>query len=681
MDEALLEQIITAFTAEAGELMEKLSLELEPLGRARGPALLEHAREAMRLAHTLKGGGVSVGLETFGHTAHRLEDALAPLARGQLDDAAGVMTSLRGLVAQLHVELRQGLEAHAQLRRSVQQTAETSAPEALASEQASVRVDAARLDGLMGFAGDLLLLERRFALHTHHLDGYHEELSALVAQLPDGHRKDLAALAGSLGAFLRRHRQETTALTRLTANQMAAVRGLRLLPLQSLAHVWRRAALEAAHALGRQVDVHLELGDVAVDKRVLDVVREPVVHLVRNAVSHGLEPAEVRAARGKPAMGRVLVKAGMDGGQVRLEVSDDGAGFDLARLGEAAVAAGRLDAAKLARLKPADVIELAFESGLSTTPTANAVSGRGVGLDVVRRALSELGGSIEPQATGPLGGATFRLRLPVDVLATRVLLVRLAGAVCGLPIALVERAARARADAVHVLDGVPTVRLDDGEPVRLVWPERARATEATWLPLVLLRQGRVRVGLVVEDVLAEEELVVRPLPWNLARVRGVVGGAALPDGSVAVVLDVAQLLAGGGAQKAPAVTGGRRRAGKTRVLVVDDSVTHRTLEQNILIAAGYEVEVAPDGLAGWRALEHGEFDLLVSDVEMPGLDGIELLHRVRAHPRLGELPVVLVTGLDKRADVERGLEAGANEYVVKGQLEPERLLQAVARCV
>lgn len=680
MDEALLEQIVTAFTGEAAELLEKLSLELEPLAAARGPELIEHAREAMRLAHTLKGGGLSVGLDAFGQTAHALEDVLAPLARGEQADAGAAMPGLRELVAALHVELRRGLEARAQLRRAVRQTVESSDHDAPRDDQGSVRVDAARLDALMGFTGDLLLLERRFALDTRHLDGFHEELSALVAKLPEGHRKDLAALAGSLGAFLRRHRQETTSLTRLASGQMAAVRGLRLLPLQSAAPAWRRAALEAAHALGRPVEVRVELGDIAVDKRVLDMVREPVVHLVRNAVGHGIEPAEVRAARGKPAAGRVLVTAEMDGGQVRLEVSDDGAGFDLPRLGEAAVAAGKLDAAQLARLEPADVIALAFEPGLSTTRTADAVSGRGMGLDVVKRALTELGGSVEPLAPGPLGGASFRLRLPLDVLATRLLLVRLSGVVCGLPAVHVERAARARADSVRLVDGVPTVQLGDGEPVRLVWPERERTTDATWLPLVVVRQGRARVGLVVTEVLAEDELVVRPLPWNLQRVRGVAGAASLPDGSVAVVLDVATVLAGG-APRAQAVSGGRRRAGKTRLLVVDDSVTHRTLEQNILMAAGYEVDVAPDGLAGWRALEHGEFDLLVSDVEMPGLDGIELTRRVRAHPRLGELPVVLVTGLDKRADVERGLEAGANEYVVKGQLEPERLLQAVARCV
>lgn len=290
MDEALLEQIVNAFTGEAAELMERLSLELEPLAAARGPALVEHAREAMRLAHTLKGGGLSVGLDAFGHTAHALEDELAPLARGQRDEAESVMPKLRALVGELHVELRRGLAARAQLRRAVQQTVESSDQESSPDEQASVRVDAARLDALMGYTGDLLLLERRFALHTRHLDGFHEELSALVAQLPEGHRKDLAALTGSLGAFLRRHRQETTSLTRLAAGQMGSVRGLRLLPLQSVAHAWRRAALEAAHALGRPVDVRLELGDIAVDKRVLDVVREPVVHLVRNAVSTASSP-------------------------------------------------------------------------------------------------------------------------------------------------------------------------------------------------------------------------------------------------------------------------------------------------------------------------------------------------------------------------------------------------------
>lgn len=721
MDADLLQRIVAAFSAEAGELLDGLDVLVAELRVKRGAELAEQGKAAMRMAHTLKGGAVSVGLEQLGSEAHALEDLLAPVAKGERERADDLVPKVVEHLARLHQLLREGLAARANVERFVADTiADTEAlpaepepapspsgPErAKAAEQVTLRVEASRLDALMGYTGDLLSLQGRMMMHSRHLESFYEELGAAVASLPEAHRKDLAALTGSLGAFLRRERFDASALARLSGDMGAAVRRIRLIPLQALAPVWRRATLEAAHTLGKQVELRVELGDIEVDKRVLDVIREPVVHLLRNSVSHGIEAPAVRAERNKPPQGHVLVRAQMDGNYVRLEVSDDGAGFDLPRLGKAALAAGRVTQAELESFDDARLLALAFEEGVSTAPELTQVSGRGVGLDVVRRALVGLGGQVEPLARGPLGGAAFRLTMPMDVLSTRVLLVREANVVYGLPIAHVERTARVRAGDVHLLDGVPVAKLGMGEGVhaaagsasrtgsagsgvhlaegtiRLVWLAEGRKASdlapSTWLRVVVVAHGAVRVGVVVTEVLPEAELVVRPLPWNLKRVRGVLGAASLADGSVAVVLDATALVSGAGRKAAAAP---RRRTGKTRVLVVDDSLTHRTLEQNILIAAGYEVAVAPDGLAGWRALEEGEFDLVVSDVEMPGLDGIELTRRVRAHPRLAHLPVVLVTGLDRRADIERGLNAGANEYVVKGQLEPEKLLQAVARNV
>ena len=678
LDPELLRQIVAAFTVEAGELLDGLTTAVGELRGKRGAELVAPAAKAMRLLHTLKGGAASVGLEQLAAVAHELEDLLSPIARAQREGPDDLADTVVGSLARLHALLREGLASQGSVERLVAQTVEQS-PSAPV-EQLSVRVEASRLDAVMGHTGDLLSLQSRLALRARHLESFAEELGAVVTHVPEPHRRDLLALANSLTTLLRRSRQETGALSRIASDLGDSVRRLRLVPLQALAPGWRQATLEAAHALGKQVELRVEVSGIELDKRVLDGIREPVLHLLRNAVGHGVEAPEARVAAGKEPHGRVLLHAQLQGAMVHLELSDDGAGFDTAALARAAVAAGRATAELVQEMTEAQRLALAFEEGVSTAPTLTRVSGRGVGLDVVRRALTELGGTVEPRARGPLGGASFLLRLPLDVLSTRVLLVRAGDVTWALPVSQIDRTARVRATSVKPVDGVPTGPLEDGTPVRLTWLGGARAGEAAapWLRVVLVTQGTARVGVVVSEVLTEEALVMRPLPWNLKHVRGVLGAASLADGSVAIVLD-ATLLVATGARLGQASSHAPRRAGRTRILIVDDSLTHRTLTQNILVTAGYDVVVAPDGLAGWRALEEGDFNLLLSDVEMPGLDGIELTRRVRAHARLSHLPVILVTGLGRADDIERGLHAGANEYLVKGQLESEKLLQAVAR--
>jgi two-component system chemotaxis sensor kinase CheA len=681
-------EILAAFTVEGNELLDGLTSVGDALRGKLGADAVALAGRAMRLLHTLKGGAASVGLEDLAAAAHALEDVLAPIAREKREPPAGLADELVSHLGRLNQLLEEGLKLkRAELtpppRPSERVVHESDVPTTgtLSTESLSVRIDASRLDGVMGHAGELLTLNARLSLNDQHLDAFSEELGSTVTKVPEPWRRDLLALANSLTTLLRRGRQDAASLSRVTADLGASVRRLRLVPLQSLAPVWRRAALEAAHALGKQVELKVELGGIELDKRVLDEIREPVIHLLRNAVGHGIEPPDARRRVGKPLHGQVRVTARLEGPLVHLELCDDGAGIDTDKLARAAVTAGRVDAERVAKMSEAERVALAFEEGVSTASELTNVAGRGVGLDVVRRAVTDLGGTLEASARGPLGGAAFLLRLPIDVLSTQVLLVRVGEAVWALPLSQIERTARVRRADVKTVDGVSTGPLEDGTLVRLIWLGGERKVEAAddaWLRVVLLDASRGRAGLVVSEVLAEDEVVMRPLPWNLKHMRGVLGAASLADGAVIIVLDATRLAATG-ARPASTWASVPRRTSRTRILVVDDSLTHRTLTQNVLLSAGYEAVVSPDGLAGWRALEEGAFDLLLSDVEMPGLDGIELTRRVRASRKHASLPVILVTGLGKRDDIARGLEAGANEYLVKGQLESEKLLQAVAR--
>jgi two-component system, chemotaxis family, sensor kinase CheA len=312
------------------------------------------------------------------------------------------------------------------------------------------------------------------------------------------------------------------------------------------------------------------------------------------------------------------------------------------------------------------------------------VSGRGVGLDVVRRRLLELGGQARI-APPTLGGTTFRLEVPATVVSTKGLLVRTHKASYILPTAFVSRTLRVTSSEVQRVDGGLAVHDQHGEPLRLRWLAtlmgESREADTAKITIVVVSDGASRRGIVVEEIVAEVESVTKRLPWNVPQAHGVAGAMVLPSGEVAVVLDVPRLVATNAGVEVSqdnamqiAPTPARRR-----VLVVDDSLTSRTLERNILTAAGYEVEVAVDGELAWQVLQDSTFALVVSDVEMPKINGLELTRRIRGHAKLKNTPVILVTSLDKPNDLAQGAAAGANEYVVKGRFDQRTLLDAVAR--
>ena len=365
---------------------------------------------------------------------------------------------------------------------------------------------------------------------------------------------------------------------------------------------------------------------------------------------------------------------------MELDVSDDGRGIDAERVVARALELGVEPPADAD--KSAFVADMLFSPGFSTAAGVSHVSGRGVGLDVVRARVTELGGqvTIEPQPAA----TRFRIRVPTSVVSLRGLLVRAGEADFVIPSSMIQRTLRARREEVRSADGAATMVTGDGQPLKLRWLAAAmgqtRVDDPTILTVVVVADGQQRLGLVVDEVRGDTSCVIKRLPWNVRKLRGVIGAVHQGDAPLALVVDVAQLLRGHTSvpDREQRVQAPQQRR-KPRILVADDSLTSRTLERNILSSAGYDVETAIDGEEAWRSLEQGEFDLLVSDVQMPGLDGFELTRRVRAHAKLGQLPVVLVTSLDRPDDVAQGADAGANEYIVKGRFDQRTLLETVSR--
>jgi two-component system chemotaxis sensor kinase CheA len=434
---------------------------------------------------------------------------------------------------------------------------------------------------------------------------------------------------------------------------------------------------EVAGRTGKEVDLVLSGADVRLDRRVVDELRDPLLHLVRNAVDHGLETPEARQASGKPPRGQVRVRVELRGTRVGLVVEDDGRGLDLGAVRAAAVRGGVLSAEAAARLSDPEAAQLVFQPGLSTAAAVTEISGRGVGLDVVRDTANRLQGNVEVSFE-PGRGSRFDIDVPVTLSAAAALLFRAGRDVAALPAETVTRVLLLRDEDMGTVAGRATVKVGGVQlpfaPLSVLLGAAAAPQEGRLRPALVVAVGGQRVVVGIEEVLGQQELMVSSLGSRLARVPHLAGAAVLDDGRVVGVLAAGELVRRAQPAGAPARPTALAR---TRVLIADDSLTTRSAMKALLEIAGYAVVTAADGEEAFGLLSTGGAQVVVSDVQMPRLDGLELTRRIKADPRLRAVPVILVTSLDAPADRVAGLEAGAEGYLVKREVERGKLLDLV----
>lgn len=506
-----------------------------------------------------------------------------------------------------------------------------------------------------------------------HLD----EETGFVATLEDRLRR--------LGAATVR---DERGLAIISGGLQEAVKEMQLLPCAALLDLMPRLVRELAQAQGKLVELVMQGGEIEIDRRILDELKDPLIHLLRNAVDHGIEAPAARTAAGKPTQGTLtLAIAQQDGGRIEIRFSDDGAGIDGARVAAAACKLGLISGEEAARLGERESLALALRSGVSTSPIVTDVSGRGLGLAIVREKVERLGGTVAIETqTG--GGTAFRLVVPLTLATFRAVLVRVGERLHALPAGGVERVALVAPEQVRTVENRETVTLG-GTVLSLArldaileQPRGAPAeTAAPRIPLIIVRDGDVRLAVQVDEIVGEQEILVKPLGPQLVRVRNVAGATLLGSGRLVPALNIADVVRSA-ARAAPAVataTPEVREEAQRAILVAEDSITSRALLKGILESAGYAVATAVDGAEAFATLKSGTFDLLVSDVEMPRLDGFDLTARVRADKKLADLPVVLVTALESREHRARGIDVGANAYIVKSSFDQSNLLDVVRR--
>ncbi|NNB87128.1 hybrid sensor histidine kinase/response regulator [Corallococcus exiguus] len=560
----------------------------------------------------------------------------------------------------------------------------------------SIRVNVEVLDSLGLLAGDLLVESARGRLRSTETAQLFERFSRLGdrflrisedVDVPDAIRTeleraeaDLHMLRDDAFRFVRRNGDGINTLHGNLAQLADHVAEARLVPLSTVFDAFPRAVRDIAKTQNKEVDLVIENADIGVDRSMLADVRDALVHLLRNAVDHGLESPDFRQQMGKPDTGRIRIRVRVDGDMLHIEVEDDGRGMDTERLKQVAINKRLLSPVQAAALSEREAIELIFRPGFSTREQVSELSGRGVGMDVVKRKVETLGGSVGVQSRQGRG-TTITLRLPQSLALMKVLLVRLGDDVYGMPAADVVAVMRIKPDDRMEVFGTLAVR-HRGKPTALVALGPLLGLNGgnrfDKPPAVVVRHGDDYAALVVDGFVDEREVAVKPCGGEFLKGAPFIAGtAALEDGRIAVLLHVPDIMTEVRRMARPVTQAPASR--RLRVLLVDDSPIARATEGALVKALGHSVEEAQDGEEAYVKVQTNTYDLILTDVQMPKLDGFSLTRRLKGTPAVARIPVIILSSLASPEDKRRGLDAGADAYLVKGELGVEILAQSIDR--
>ena len=725
-----------------GKFVEEGRDRLKALGAAllrleRMPGAADAIAEALREAHSIKGSALMLGFTDISQISHQLEELfvaaktnaslldgdafdliftgvdrvtsrIEELARGQMDpiEVGHICEQLASLLHSGSDPETRNLNKNEPIAQvgSDPRTVRGSDPgtRTKAPGRQSLRVPVEKLDRLAHLAPELVVQSlKAFERHTEL-----RRLERVLGQLRDRAREarltpetsdvdrgaQLAEHADALDVVTRRMREflvsfsdDRVRLNLITEELRQNVIELTMLPVASVFDTFPRAVRDLARSFGKEIELTIRGRETELDKKIIEQIAEPLTHLIRNAVDHGIETPEVRKRLGKAAAGQMILSTEQQGNRILITLKDDGCGIDLQVLRAVAAKRRLASAAEIDRWSPEQLLDLIFQPGFSTRASATDVSGRGVGMDVVKSVVERLGGGVRVQSEIDKG-TTITLNLPLSLALLRVVLLEAGEELFALPTSAVRRILQPRPEDIGQLQQGPVAHVE-GETIPLT--ELSAMLQVPSGPVsrqtVIVAEGSDgRFGILVEAVHEEQELVFKELRGPLRNQKTFTGAALLGNGDIVPILDVNALfdLASRAPSPASAPSTSRRAAPRVcRVLVVDDSLVAGELQKNILIAAGYESEIATDGVEALESLQGKDWDLVVADVDMPRMTGFELTERIRADEKFRHIPVIIVTSRDTIDDRRRGFEAGADAYVLKREFDQSHLLDTVRRLV
>jgi two-component system chemotaxis sensor kinase CheA len=506
-----------------------------------------------------------------------------------------------------------------------------------------------------------------------------DDMNSLDTLLSDARRE--------VSTFIKAYGDDASRTSVVVGDLQELGMGLRMLPANTIFQAFPRAVRDLAKQFRKDIELVIEGGSTELDKKVLEEINDPLVHIMRNAVDHGIEDPAVRVACGKPATGKVSIAARQEGDRIVIEISDDGAGIDPDRIRESAVRKGYVTEAEAKAMSDREAQYMIFEAGFSTAAIITEISGRGVGMDVVREFVVEkLKGSLDLSSERGKG-TTFRLTIPLTLAIIRALLLRVGEQVYALPTGSIEETLRVDPEEIIKVEGrevirrqrrtIPLVRLADILGV-------ASDGALNKVPIATIGYSGHRMGFMVDSFVGEQQIVIKTLGTHLVKVDNVAGVTILGAGEVVPILNVPDLMNNARTRAGQRVGRIERfeRVGARKILICEDSFTTRELERSIFEAAGYDVETANDGVQGLSKLKEGlQIDAVVTDVQMPNMTGFELTRAIKGDPALAEIPVIIVTSLERDEEKAEGVEAGADAYITKSVFNQDTLLDTVERLI
>jgi len=743
-----MKDLIAIFKAETEEHLTKLDNGLVKLEKQ--PDNIELVRSLNREVHTLKGAARVFGFCEIQDIAHRIEDILEGVADKRtvfnpltterifkgLDTIRTILEKIihekaidvdvsdlcRDLEACLAAKQETGTPRKSEPTKEhggkeaqhevVHSVSEEGNPPPSTQRDEYIRVPLSRADKLLYLVGEVVINRMKSSIkiaETKRLSKITREMQKSISSLSEAVKKELSSPNGEVTKWLsqcdaqmqklREHSlnlydhvsTEVFHLDPVIDELQARVKEIKMLPLSTVFSWFPRMVRDIASQQGKEVTLVISGEETELDKKVLEGIKTSLIHILRNCIDHGIEEPEVRVTLGKPKYGTIKVSASHESDNVVITVEDDGRGMEAEQIKQTALKKRLISGDDLERMTDKELLNIVFLNGYSTSPMVTDVSGRGMGLDIVRRDITNLKGRVFLD-TQKNRMTKFTLVLPLTVAVIQALLIKVQNMLFALPMLSITECVKVNMEEVSTIGGrmalpfrghiVPLVKLNEVLGLPPIGVEEGKAKKT--MLVVMVTSFDRQVGFIVDEIVGEEEVFIKSLGKHLGKVKNVSGAIIMATGEVAVLLDIEDLLAHSALSPQP-VTGKRHppkgKHKERRILVVEDAFSTRELEKSILENHGYLVDTAVDGLDALDRMTGNQYDLIVSDIEMPRMDGFELCRTLKKNEGFKDIPFVMVTALQKEEDKRRGMEVGAAAYIVKSAFEQTNLLDTIERLV
>ncbi|QWR76166.1 hybrid sensor histidine kinase/response regulator [Candidatus Magnetomonas plexicatena] len=709
-------KFINIFVEEAKEHITKITEGLSTLEK--DPSDTENLNAIFRTAHTIKGSARMLKLAPIGEVAHKIEDILDAIKNSEIVVTRQIVSALyKGIdtiselvecagagqdisssgtdVCALLEELLNMPEDSVDLVEKTPEHEQDTHTQAYQPVKAAetLRINADKLDTLIKLMGEIVTHQRQLKervteikevmrlskIHSLKLDALSSEFPQLDSLSSDAAKINLRAK--QLAAELTNDGNVQELLNE-TLQEVALT--MRMVPLSTVFDSFGRTIRDASRALGKDINFTVAGGDTELDKKMVEKIADPLIHMIRNSLDHGIEESSVRRAAGKADIGEIALRAFYDSGNVVIDVADDGAGLAIEKIKNKALQRRLFDETALNAMSDAEVFDLIFYPGFSTASIITDVSGRGVGMDVVKKNIvDELKGTISIESKPGLG-TRFTMRVPMTLAIMGVIVFETAGLVFALPkSAVVEIVKVPDTELVDVVMSKALRLREELIPVEsltkvLGLPDNGNGKHSEVLILVI-KISDDKLGLIIDSIVEEENMVIKPFPKHMKNLQLVSGVTVSGKNEVINLLNVSGVIKAvrQGAGKTRAAVPVAKEHHAIKILVVDDSINTREIEKSILEAYGYEVDIAEDGIEALEKTGKQKYDVVITDVEMPRLDGFALTQTLRKDVNYAATPIIIVTSREKEVDRQRGIAVGADAYIVKGTFEQTTLLETI----